>query len=520
MNARDEATRSLWMGVEVLSDATAANGALTADTVIVGSGIAGLSAAYELAAAGQKVIVVDRGSIAGGMTSRTTAHLAPICDDAISSLIDLRGEEMARLFQQSQEAAVDRIEAIVAELYVDCAFRRLDGFLFPAEDMKREDAKKQVDKEFEAARQAGAAVEHAKGVPLAGFETAPALRYPRQATFHPLKYLQAVARTVVDKGGRLFASSPVVRIEASSRGVEVHTENGARIAASHAVVATNSPINKRVELHSKMAPYRTYAMAFAIPREALPDGLYWDMADPYHYVRLQPGSGETDYLIVGGEDHKSGEADDGGERFGKLEAWIRKLVPGLGKEAHRWSGQVMNTLDHCGYIGRDPHDERVFVATGDSGQGITHGALAGLLIKDLIVSGSSPWESIYDPSRKSARAIGTYVRENVTAIKNFAEYLLPGQLESVEALQPGEGGILVDGLKRLAACRDRDGTLHVRSGVCTHLGCHVNWNSTEQCWDCPCHGSQFAPDGAVLNGPALSPLAAAQAPVERKRRHG
>ena len=520
MNARDEATRSLWMRVEVLPDASAAKGALTADTVIVGSGIAGLSAAYELAAAGQKVIVVDRGSIAGGMTSRTTAHLAPICDDTISSLIDLRGEEMARLFQQSQEAAVDRIEAIVGELDIDCAFRRLDGFLFPAEDMKREEAKKQLDKELEAARKAGAAAEHAKGVPFVGFKTAPALRYPRQATFHPLKYLQAITRTVVDKGGKVFANSPVVRIEASPQGVEVHTENGARIAASHAIVATNSPINKRVELHSKMAPYRTYAMAFSIARGTLPDALYWDMADPYHYVRLHPGSGKGDYLIAGGEDHKSGEADDGAERFGKLEAWIRKLVPELGKEAHRWSGQVMTTLDHCGYIGRDPHDERVFVVTGDSGQGITHGALAGLLLRNLIVSGSSPWESVYDPSRKTAKAIGTYISENVTAIKNFAEYLLPSELDSAEALKPGEGGILIDGLKRLAACRDRDGTLHVRSGVCTHLGCHVNWNSTEQCWDCPCHGSQFAPDGAVLNGPALSPLEAAEAPIESRRRHG
>jgi Rieske Fe-S protein len=195
-------------------------------------------------------------------------------------------------------------------------------------------------------------------------------------------------------------------------------------------------------------------------------------------------------------------------------------VPELGKEAHRWSGQVMTTLDHCGYVGRDPEDERVYVATGDSGQGITHGALAGILLKELVVSGSSPWESCYDPSRKTAKAIGTYISENVTAIKNFAEYLLPSQIDSVEALKPGEGGILIDGLKRLAACRDRDGALHVRSGVCTHLGCHVNWNSTEQCWDCPCHGSQFAPDGAVLNGPALSPLEEAKAPAAKTRRAG
>ena len=520
MNARDEATRSLWMRLDVLPDAPEAKGALTADTVIVGSGIAGLSAAYELATAGQKVIVVDRGAIAGGMTSRTTAHLAPICDDGLSNLIDLRDEELAKLFQQSQEAAVDRIEAIVGELDIECAFRRLDGFLFPAEGMKRQEAKEQLDKEFEAARKVGAVVEHAQGLPFAGFKTAPALRYPRQGTFHPLRYLQALTRAIVDNGGQVFAYSPVIRIDSSSQDVSVHTEDGACITANHAIVATNSPINKRVELHSKMAPYRTYAMAFAIEHDTLPDALYWDIADPYHYVRLHPGSGKSDYLIAGGEDHKSGEANDGAERFAKLEGWIRKLVPALGKEAHRWSGQVMATLDHCGYIGRDPDDERVFVATGDSGQGITHGALAGLLIKNLIISGSSPWESVYDPSRKTAKAIGTYVSENVTAVKNFAEYLMPGELDSIEALQPGQGGILRDGLKRLAACRDRDGTLHVRSGVCTHLGCHVNWNATEQCWDCPCHGSQFAPDGEVLNGPALSPLEEAEVPTERKRRHG
>jgi glycine/D-amino acid oxidase-like deaminating enzyme/nitrite reductase/ring-hydroxylating ferredoxin subunit len=508
------------MNVEVLPTAPKAAGALTADTVILGSGMAGLSAAYELASAGRKVIVVDRGAIAGGMTSRTTAHLAPICDERISSLIDLRSEEMARLFQQSQEAAVDRIEAIVAELGIDCAFRRLDGFLFPAEGMKLEEAEQQLDRELEAARKAGATAERTKGLPLAGFRNAPTLRYPRQGTFHPLKYLQALAHAIVGKGGQLFAHSPVVRIDASPRGVEVHTQDGARIVAADAVVATNSPINKRVELHSKMAPYRTYAMAFAIGRDALPDALYWDMADPYHYVRLHPGSGASDDLIVGGEDHKSGEADDGAARFDRLEAWIRKLVPELGPEGHRWSGQVMTTLDHCAYIGRDPDDERVFVATGDSGQGITHGVLAGMLIKDLIVSGSNRWEDVYDPSRKTAKAIGAYVSENVTALKNFADYLLPGELDSIDALRPGEGGILRDGLKRLAACRDRQGRLHVRSGVCTHLGCHVNWNSTEQCWDCPCHGSQFGPDGAVLNGPALTPLNEAKEPSERKRRLG
>ena len=193
-------------------------------------------------------------------------------------------------------------------------------------------------------------------------------------------------------------------------------------------------------------------------------------------------------------------------RFEAIDAWIRSLVPQLGKEVTRWSGQVLDTIDYCGLIGRNPGNERVYVACGDSGQGMTHGALAGLLIKDLILTGKSPWQAVYDPDRKPPSGIVNYVNENVTAIKNFAEYLMPSEIDSVDALKPGEGGIIRDGMSKVAACRDREGKLHLCSAVCTHLGCHVHWNSTEQCWDCPCHGSHFAPDGSVLNGPALAPL--------------
>jgi glycine/D-amino acid oxidase-like deaminating enzyme/nitrite reductase/ring-hydroxylating ferredoxin subunit len=511
MNLSAERTRSLWMRLDVAPDAPRLQDNLRCDTVIVGAGIAGLSAAYELAVAGRPVIVIDRGPIAGGVTSRTTAHLAPICDDGISSLIKLRGEQTARLFQQSQQTAVDRIEAIVRMHDIACDFRRLDAYLFPALGMERAAAKEQQDKEYEAAQKAGAAVERIRGVPLKGFEDMPVLRYPRQATFHPLKYLRGLVAAILQNDGRIFANSAVSKIEEMENSVRLTTEDGATVTAARALFATNSPINDRVELHSKMAPYRTYAMAFTIPRGSLPDALYWDMADPYHYVRLNPGPGVTDYLVAGGGDHKSGEADDGDVRFEAIEAWIRQLVPTLGKDVCRWSGQVMDTIDYCGFIGRNPNSENVYVATGDSGQGMTHGALAGLLLKDLIISGSSPWTEVYEPSRKTPPSVVKFVNENVTAITNFAEYLMPSELQSTDELKPGEGGIVRNGADKIAACRDLDGKLHLHSAACTHLGCLVHWNSTEQCWDCPCHGSHFAPDGAVLNGPAIAPLAPAGA---------
>lgn len=511
-----ERTKSVWMQVEVAPDAPRLRGDQRCDTLIVGSGIAGLSAAYELTMAGHAVIVIDRGAIASGMTSRTTAHLAPVCDDGIGALIKLRGEETARLFHESQAAAVDRIEAIVATHDIACDFRRLDGYLFPALHMKESEARDEIMKEYEAARRAGVAVEQVTGLPLKRLEDAPALRYVRQATFHPLKYLKALVAVMERRGARLFAHSAVTKIEEQDGRITVTTDDGASVTASHAIFATNSPINNRVAIHSKMAPYRTYAMAFTLPRGSLPDGLYWDMADPYHYVRLNPGPGNVDYLIVGGADHKSGEADDGNTRFEAIEAWIRALVPDLDKETHRWSGQILDTIDYCGFIGRNPGSKNVYVSTGDSGQGMTHGALAGILLKDLIIDGSSRWESVYEPSRKTPSAVLKYVSENMTAIKNFAEYLMPADLDSLEELEPGQGGIVRDGMSRIAAYRDEAGNLHLRSAVCTHLGCHVNWNSTERCWDCPCHGSQFAPDGSVLHGPAIKPLPAAEHPQGRK----
>lgn len=387
MNTNDERTKSLWMNVVVAPNASVLSANLDCDTVVVGSGIAGLSCAYELATEGQFVVVLDRGAISGGMTSRTTAHLTPICDDTISSMTKLRGEATSRLFYESQCAAVDRIEAICEQRAISCNFRRLDGMLFPAMGAGAKEIRETLTTEYVAARRIGVEVERTRGVPFAGLSKSPCLRYPRQATFHPLKYLKGLASAIDERGGKLFANSAVIKVEENGGSVLVVTEAGHRVNATRAIIATNSPVNDQVAIHSKLAPYRTYAMAFTLPRRSIADALYWDTADPYHYVRLNPGPGSVDYLVAGGADHKSGEADDGDIRFEAIEAWIRTLLPDLGKDVHRWSGQVLDTLDYSGFIGRNPGNENVFIVTGNSGQGITHGALSGILIRDMIKMG-------------------------------------------------------------------------------------------------------------------------------------
>jgi glycine/D-amino acid oxidase-like deaminating enzyme/nitrite reductase/ring-hydroxylating ferredoxin subunit len=505
MNAFDEHSRSLWMDTAV-ADAPALSENRRVDTVVVGSGIAGLSTAYELACRGLKVVVLDRGRIAGGMTSRTSAHLTSQSDDGFRTLIQVRGLDGAKTFYESHAAAIDRIESIASEEGIECHFRRVNGYLFPAIG---KDPAEELTPEFEATKKVGMRIERHTGLPFKGLEKVRSLRYPKLATFHPLRYLRGVADSFVQRGGELFANTTATEVEEKRGTVTVRTSNNLSVEAANAVIATNSPINDGFNLYTQLAPYRTYAMAITIERDSIEDALYWDTLDSYHYVRLENGRGATQYLIVGGADHKTGEADDAWARFEGIESWIRALVPQLGNVTHRWSGQILDPVDYAAFIGRNPGNEHIFVHTGDSGQGLTHGVAGSLLLSSLITGEGSPWADFYDPSRVMLAGAKNFIAENITAVKNFAEYLAPGELKSVDELEPGKGAIIRDGGSKIAAYRDDHGSLHQYSATCTHAGCHIRWNSLEICWDCPCHGSHFAVDGSALNAPAISALAPA-----------
>ncbi|HEY7765303.1 MAG TPA: FAD-dependent oxidoreductase [Aestuariivirgaceae bacterium] len=502
MNASREHSKSLWTAVSPVA-APPLSSALSVDVAIVGSGIAGTSVAYELSEHGLKVALIDRGQLGGGMTSRTSAHLTFQSDDLYQEVVSRHGLRKARLHYESQRAAVDRIEAVQKAERIACDFKRVDGVLGLAEGTDL----KVLEDELDACHRIGfKEVKFARNEKLAHLKTSHGLSFPRQARFHPLKYLVGVHKKLRTQGAVLHADTAVVDIKEKGRSVELKTENGSKIHAAAAVVATNSPIEPKVAIHTKQAPYRTYVFAADVPRESVGDALYWDTADPYHYVRLQPER-HNDILIVGGEDHRTGESDDAAARFGKLERWARERFPGMGKITHRWSGQVLEPVDHVAFIGKSPGRSNIYVATGDSGQGLTHGVVAGMLISELIVKGSSRWAALHDPSRKSVNALGEYVEENVAAVKNLMEYVTPGELKSTRSCKRGQGGILRKGLRKLAVSRDMRGKLHVVSATCTHVGCLVHWNSFEQCWDCPCHGSHFASDGVVLNAPAAVGLA-------------
>jgi Rieske Fe-S protein len=309
----------------------------------------------------------------------------------------------------------------------------------------------------------------------------------------------------------------------------VRTAAGPEVACSALVVATNTPVNDRFAIHTKQAPYLTYAVAAAVPRGWVTKGLYWDTLDPYHYVRLQKletaESGEggvaldpsrEELVIVGGEDHKTGQASDHEERYRRLEAWARERLPRMGPVAYRWSGQVMETIDGVAFIGRNPADaDNVYIATGDSGMGMTHGTIAGLLLTDLILGRDNPWAKLYDPSRKTLRAAGEFVKENLNVAVQYKDWLTGGDKKSAAEIPAGSGAVVGWGIGKAAVYRDDSGALHTFSAVCPHLGCVVSWNGPEKTWDCPCHGSRFACTGEVVVGPANRGLE----PVKKTRRN-
>ena len=502
-------TTSVWMNTSDAPALSRLGQDVRVNVCIVGAGIAGMSTAYMLARAGRAVVVIDDGPVGGGETGRTTAHITAALDDRYYQIEKLHGEHGARLAAQSHNAAINRIEIIASQEDIDCDFERVDGYLF----LGPEDKRQELERELEATHQAGLhETEIVERAPIEFWNTGPALRFPRQAQFHPLKYLNGLTRASLRDGGQIFTGAHAEKIE-DGEPCRITTSDGFVITADHVVVATNTPVNDWVILHTKQAAYRTFVIGARVPRGSVPRALLWDTLDPYHYIRVQEVDSQVDsarledILIVGGEDHKTGQEDDAEERFRDLENWTRERFPMVKDIDFNWSGQVMEPVDCLAFIGKNPGvDQHIYIATGDSGNGMTHGTIAGMILSDLILGKENPWVKLYDPSRKTLRAAGEFLKENLNVAAQYADWGKKSEVSSYDEIEPGSGAVVRRGASKVAVFKDDNGVIHERSAVCTHLYCIVNWNSAERTWDCPCHGSRFDPYGSVVNGPAIAPL--------------
>lgn len=482
---------------------------LMTDILVIGGGIAGLTTAYCLLKAGRQVTLVEDGLLGSGETGRTTAHLTAALDDRYYILEKTFGEEKAKLAAESHTAAVDFIELVVKNESIDCDFERVDGYLF----VDPTDTKENIHKEFEASRRAGLKTDWLDQVPFLAAENGPCVVFPSQGQFHIMKYLHGLANAITKMGGTIYTNT---------HAEDIHEDgakcNGHMVKAEAIVVATNTPINNRVAIHAKQFPYRTYVIAMLIEKDSIPHALWWDSGDhdskwvtyPYHYVRLQKYDDTHDLLIAGGEDHKTGQADAENiaenERYAALVEWTRKRFPKAGEIIYAWSGQVMEPVDHLAYIGKNPGNKNIYIITGDSGNGMTHGTLGGMIVTDLIAEKENPWADLYSPKRSPLKVPKTYFAEIFNMVKQYGDYLSKSEIQDVDDLKTESGAILYKGFRRIAIYKKDNGEVLAFSAVCPHLGCIVHWNPEEKTFDCPCHGSRFTSEGIVINGPATDNL--------------
>lgn len=496
-------SRSLWMETASVPYFPPLGGDVEAEVCVIGGGIAGLTCAYLLAREGRDVVVIDAMGVGAGETGRTTAHFFPP-DEWYFDIERSFGAEKARLVAESFAKATGLIESLVRWERIECEFERVDGYLYalPGNDAK------DLGQEYEAARRAGVDIERLPRVPDLSFDTGPCLRFRNQAQFHPLKYLGGLAQAFVHHGGRAHGQTRALDIDGDDEAQVIKTDHG-NIRAKAVVVATNTPFNDQVVMHTKQAGYRTYVIGMRVPKGAVPRILLWDTGDPYYYVRLASldDDPQHDMLLVGGADHKVGQDKHPEHRYIEIERWVRERFPIAGPVEYQWSGEVMEPADGVAYLGRNPVDDKnVFIITGDSGNGMTHCTIGAMVVANLIVGRADAWAAFYDPARKAVHGLADLLTEQANTLSQYKDWVTGGEVDSTREIARGQGAILRDGMRKLAAYRDDKGELHVRSAVCTHLGCIVHWNSAERSWDCPCHASRFGIDGEVLHGPARKPL--------------
>lgn len=505
-------TASVWMNTFEVPQYKSLTSDEECDVCIVGAGITGLTTAYLLLRSGKDVIVLDDGNIGGGESARTTGHITNVIDNRYSWIESIHGENNAKLAAESQTAAINTIEDIITELKIDCDFNRVSGYLYFMPDENAED----LEMEYNACKRAGIDVNICEKPPIASMGDFPCLEFPNQAEFHMLKYLSGLAKAITKAGGRIFTKTHIQSIK-DGKPATAETKGKIKITAKDIVVATNSPVSDYKAMHTKQTAYRTYVVGFNIAKNSVPHGLFWDTAEPYHYIRLYRQT-ENDVLIIGGEDHKTGQDEHPEKHFENLINWTKERFS-VNEIAYKWSGQVLEPFDGLSFIGKDPENsEHVYIATGDSGMGITHGTYAAIILDDLINGRKNKWAELYNPKRlKLLKTAGTFIKEGVNTAVQYIDIIAPPDVSSIDEIPAGSGAIMGTSFEKIAVYKDNDGKVYEFSALCPHLKCVVEWNNVEKSWDCPCHGSRFDAKGKVINGPALADLKPVEKDDEKKK---
>lgn len=472
---------------------------LLVDVAIVGAGIAGLTATVLLKRAGLSVAVIESKRVAQGVSGHTTAKLTSLHQLIYAELIDKFGEEKARLYGESNEAAIAQVAALVEEEQIDCDFSRQSNYTYA----DTTDQLSKIVAEVEAAKKLGlpASLVNETSLP---FAIAGAVKFENQAQFHVRKYLLHLAKSIPsDDNCYLFENTKVETVE-QNNPCQVITDKG-RLRAEKVLITTHLPILDRGLYFAKTYPKRSYIIGARIDSSQAPQGMFIGSGKDYNSIRTTPYQDGL-LLLIGGGGHKVGEVSNTEECYLKLEQFAHAKF-GIDNFDYRWSTQDMVSFDKLPYIGKlTPLDENIYVATGFSLWGMSNGTLSGMLLKDLVLGKSNSWTELYDSTRATPFLTPQSVKQNISVGTHWVGDRLKGLTSSVADVKSNEGKVVTVKGEKIAAYRDETGNLHAVSAVCSHLACIVGWNNAEKSWDCPCHGARFNFDGEVIHGPAIKDL--------------
>ena len=499
MGSLNERNRSLWVGTSEVTRFHELHGDLTTDVVVAGAGIAGLTAAALLKADGARVVVVEAGRVAAGVTGYTTAKLTVLHGLVFDDLVHAFGEEGAHKYADANLAGMATVAELAVRHGIECDLERRPAYTYTTDPAMVD----KVEAEVSAAQRLGLPAAFTTDTDLP-YAVEAAIRIDDQAQFHPRKYCIGLARAIDGAGSAVYEATRALSVDEQDGRCTVETDHGT-ITAGFVVEATHLPFSDRGGFFARTHPMRSYALSARLDGP-VPQGMYLSADTPSRSVRSARMDGE-EVVILGGESHKVGQDPDTRERYAALEAWARREFP-VRSVDYRWSAQDYMPVDHVPFVGRlSPASERVLVATGFKKWGMSNGSAAGVMLADRIAGRRSSFADFFDTTRANPRqSIKDLVKENANVVKRFVGDRLRTATRAVADLAPGEAAILVEGAERVGVYRDEDGAVHAVSPVCTHMGCTVTWNTAELTWDCPCHGSRFNCDGEVIQGPAVKDL--------------
>ena len=505
MNIEDQknfkqSPRSYWMASTPETQYPTLSEDLKVDVAIIGGGITGISCAYMLNKEGVKTAIIEADRIVQGTTGHTTAKITSQHGLIYSKIKNQMSEEFAQQYADANESAIRIIEKIAHEHQIKCDYLPQSSYIYTLQN----DYIDKISDEAKVATSLGIKATFLEEMPLS-FPIKGAVRFDNQAQFHPRKFLLGLAETYINNGGNIFEQSRVVDIEENEGAYVIMTNQGKKVTAKKLIIASHYPCYNKPGLYfTRIHEEMSYVVAIKA-KENYPGGMYIAAEESGHSLRSQM-SNQGELILVGGEQHKTGQGEDTAKNYEALIDFSNKTFT-VEDIPYRWSTQDCMTLDGLPFVGHfTSKTPNMYIATGYGKWGMTNSIASSMILRDLIISGKSPWQDVYNPSRLTITASAkNFVVQNL----NVADQLIEGKVLPVPKpteIKSGKGGIIEATGERAGAYRDEQGTLHVVDTTCTHMGCEVNWNSAERSWDCPCHGSRFSHAGDIIEGPAVRPL--------------